>query len=262
MELPADCSIFLMTPPNAPASTAQYRFPLAHLAYRIGNGPSLFRTDLRYPIKGGVMVVGMGDYQNGANSEGIVRQIERECSTRGFTGVFLDLEGPPLPIFQKMIEELVSLFCSQNRTLYLTPQYAISSPSVSVVISTAISGGSLRQHLLDAAKQFGAEQIALGLEWSAVDFTLPAISGTGKDLTWAELNALREQYGPTSYFSDELCAHYFTFMKTGSDAHFILFDDAATIQKKLHIASSLGIRQAFLPLPENLILLEELLRTK
>ena len=39
----------------------------------------------------------------------------------------------------------------------------------------------------------------------------------------------------------ELCARYFTYMSRDSGAHFVLFDDAQTMAKKVEIARQLSI---------------------
>ena len=67
---------------------------------------------------------------------------------------------------------------------------------------------------------------------------------------------------PTVFFSNELCAHYFTYMSKQNGAHFILFDDAGSIRKKLHIARSLGVADAVLAYPQVDDLLPELLGKK
>jgi spore germination protein YaaH len=55
-----------------------------------------------------------------------------------------------------------------------------------------------------------------------------------------------EQMAPSVFFSNELCAHYFTYMNRDSGAHFVLFDDVGSIQKKLSLAEEMGIRRFFL----------------
>ena len=46
---------------------------------------------------------------------------------------------------------------------------------------------------------------------------------------------------PAVYWSSELCARYFTY-RAGDGVHFVLFDDGASLQKKLELAHRLGIR--------------------
>lgn len=259
MELPSNCTLFLMATPLATSHLATCRFPLAHLAYRVGNGPHLYRTDLRYPAKGGVLVADRVGFTGGGNGEQLAQQVERECLRNGFSGAFFDFEGAVDPTLQAAITALLPVFQRHNWKLYLPEPYAVIAPASQIVISSALSGGSLRQRLSEVISQYGADHVTIGLEWVRMDFTLPATGGVGKPLSPAELEQLRSQRGHAVYFSDELCAHYFTYMNTGSDAHFVLFDDTASIVKKLLIAASLGISQAFLPIPEDSAQLHELL---
>ena len=62
------------------------------------------------------------------------------------------------------------------------------------------------------------------------------------------------------FFSPDLCAHYFTYMSRQNGAHFVLFDDAGSIRKKLQVARNLGISSAVLAYPQVDDLLPELLK--
>ena len=82
-----------------------------------------------------------------------------------------------------------------------------------------------------------------------MDFTLPQPSGLGTPLTREALETLRKERGPSVFFSQDLCARYFTCPRGGS-VHFILYDDADTLTRKLQIAAALGVGSAFLTYPE------------
>lgn len=58
-----------------------------------------------------------------------------------------------------------------------------------------------------------------------------------------------ERESPAVFFSQELCARYFTYSR-GGDTHFVLFDDADTLNQKLKVGASLGFSAAFLMWPE------------
>ena len=51
------------------------------------------------------------------------------------------------------------------------------------------------------------------------------------------------------FFSPELCARYFTYMQ-GGQAHFVLYDDAETMQQKMKLAKTMGYRAALVMYPE------------
>ena len=120
-------------------------------------------------------------------------------------------------------------------------------PDARVVVSTALSGGTLRRRLEEVCRRFGPRRIALDLACVRADFSLPAPYGDGTALTTRQLAALREQR--PVFFSPELCARYFTYGQGGM-THFVLFDDADTLRRKMALAAELGIQTGFLTLPE------------
>jgi spore germination protein YaaH len=81
-----------------------------------------------------------------------------------------------------------------------------------------------------------------------VDFTLPAVSGVGRDLSNAEFRGLIDRYNPKSFFSPELMVNYFTY-HDGSGTHFLLHDNAESLRRKLSAVSDAGIRYALLFYP-------------
>ncbi len=258
MELPAGFAIYLMTTPQQSGKARQYGLPAAHLAYRVSAGPHLFRTQGPVAIRGGVLVADQQGCDGPGNPEIFCQEVIRECAARGFQGAFFDFEGPVVPVLRRAVEHLAPIFLRRRWSLYVPERYALPAPAVKVVIPTALSGGSLRQRLAQAVQTYGAERVALGLSWAAEDFTLPASRGEGRPLSWEELDQLLHRRAPAVYFSDELCAHYFTYMHTGQSAHFTLFDDPSSMAKKLYIAAALGIRTGFLPDPGREEFLREL----
>ena len=92
-----------------------------------------------------------------------------------------------------------------------------------------------------------------------MDFRLPARSGQGEPLTQAALDALLKERQPAVFFSKDLFARYFTYTKDG-EAHFILFDDGESLEKKRTLAQELGISRFFLLYPEIAEFLPRLVR--
>lgn len=259
MELPQACKLYLMTQPEQVAQATQYGLDAAYLAYRVGNGPHLFRVHSPVTPRYGIMVLDNGGFNGQGKPETFCQEVLRECGARSFSGAFFDFDGPPNPVLKRAVELLAPAFQHRRWTLYVPEGYALPSPSVKVVVSTALSGGSLRQRLSEAAAAYGPERVALGLEWVAEDFALPALNGAGTRLERSELDRLLSERSPAVYFNHDLCAHYFTYMNTGQSAHFVLYDDASSMAKKLHIAAELGIREGFLPQPQSEALLRNLL---
>ena len=151
---------------------------------------------------------------------------------------------------QLMIHLLGGQCRRRNWTLIVPEQYGHCSEHALVMISSALSGGSLRQRLQEAQERFGRDRVALALQRVAEDFFLPSPSGSGTPLSQDELHRRIHQLSPSIFFSQELCARYFTYMSRESGAHFVLFDDGATLRRKLEAAQSLDIRTVLAPWPE------------
>ena len=82
------------------------------------------------------------------------------------------------------------------------------------------------------------------MERIRMDFSLPARKGIGTTLSKWEFEALLAEKSPSIYFSPDLCAHYFTYQRNG-ETHFVLFDDAQTLKRKLRLGAEFGYSAAF-----------------
>lgn len=251
MPMPENPVLHLLVPPQHQADAARYGLSTAHPAYRVGGGPHLFRTRLSTPLRGGIMVLDHQGFDGGGKAEFFCQEVVRECAARSFQGLFCDFEGPVCPVLAQAVSIWAPTFRKRGWSLYVPRTYAAGVPDAKVVIPTALSGGSLRHHLREAVDAYGLERVVLGLEWSREDFTLPAKSGAGAPLSPAELTALLQKRRPNVYFSAELCAHYFTYMPTGGSPHFVLYDNAFSMEKKLRLAAEMGITEGFLPYPDD-----------
>ena len=58
-----------------------------------------------------------------------------------------------------------------------------------------------------------------------------------------------EKESPAVFFSQELCARYFTYMQD-QETHFVLFDDESTLRQKLKTGEAMGFSTAFFMWPE------------
>lgn len=243
-------NLILTVPPAESRAALYHGLPLGHMAYRVGGGPHLFRASVPVAARGGLMVLDNRGFDGRGASTQFCNEVTSECSARGFTGVICDFEGRPFQVLGSIVTELGDLLYKRGQPLYVTEPYAPYSERTKVLISSALSGGSLAQRLTEAVQQYGAGRVALAVERVAVDFFLPSPTGQGTSLSREELQNRIDDRAPTIFFSSELCAHYFTYMSKQNGAHFILFDDAGSIRKKLHVARSLDISDAILAYPE------------
>ena len=171
----------------------------------------------------------------------------RECGRRSYGGVLLDFEQPPAPDRLAFAETLARRL--SPRPVYVPESYAAASGAIPL-ICTAISGGNFVQRLQEAAAgRDRAGGLALDVQRLRMDFTLPAQSGEGRPLSGRELQDLLDRESPSVFFSQDLCARYFTYARDG-ETHFVLFDDADTLSQKLRTGGNMGFAAAFLMYPE------------
>lgn len=254
----AHIQLILAATPGQWAAVQSYGLPVAHMAYRVGRGGHLLRTGQPAALRGGLMYLDDSGF-DGAGAPGpLCQEVVRECAARGFGGVICAF-GQSMPVLSGVAAQLGPLLSRQGRSLYVTEPYGAHTGVGRVLIPTALSGGSLRQRLAEAAGRYGADRVTLAVERAAEDFFLPSPDGQGRPMTREELAARLEALSPSIFFSDELCARYFTHMSRKGGVHFVLFDDAASIRKKLRLAESLGISRALLCYPEIDDLLQDIL---
>lgn len=238
--------IILVTPPDRIRAASAYGFPLAHMAYRMGSGPHLYRADFPAMPKSGLMMISEDQLDEQGDVGVFCREVLRECTARRFSGVIFDLESQPTPTIARIISILSEETARRSLSFHLPEAYANYSTTSRIMVSSAISGGTLKQRLTDVVQRYGADRVTLCIDRVAEDFYLPAPKGAGKILSREELQQRMETLSPSVFFSNELCAHYFTYMNRDSGAHFILFDDVGSIQQKIHLGEQAGIRRFFL----------------
>ena len=248
--MPDETRLILTAPPDAARAATACGLPVGHMAYRVGPGARLLRSNISLSLRGGLMAVDAVTFDGRGDPACFCQQLVRECAARGFDGAILDFEGPPYPLLGQIVHRLGGMFSRRGWPLFVTEAYADYSDRTRVIIPSALSGGSLAKRLEEAVERYGAQRTALGIQRTAEDFTLPAPNGCGTPLTQAELEQRIQSKGHSVFFSEELCAHYFTYMSRQSGAHFVLFDNAASIRKKIQIATQLGLSACILAWPE------------
>ena len=245
-----ETKLILTSPPDTARSATAFGLPVGHMAYRIGPGARLLRSNIPINLRGGLMVIDGTAFDGRGDPALFCQQVVRECTARGYDGAILDFEGQPYPLLGQIIKQLGGMFARRDWPLYVTESYADYSNQTRIIIPSALSGGSLTKRLEEAVDRYGSQRIALGIQRTAEDFTLPAPNGCGTPLTREELERRIQTRSASVFFSDELCAHYFTYMSRQNGAHFVLFDNAASIRKKIQIARQFGLCACILAWPE------------
>ena len=170
-----------------------------------------------------------------------------------------DFEENPTPDKAAFLEALSRVFVRNRMRLFVPEAYGRAVPQAHVLICTAISGGTLRQRLNEAAQMFGQQRLALDLQRLRMSFPLPCPEGEGTPLNGEEFNGMLRQRQPTIFYSGDLCAKYFTCTEQ-NNSRFVLFDDADTLRRKIQLGQEMNLSAAFLMYPEVSDLLPELFR--
>ena len=171
-------NLLLAVPPTEMMAAQGFGLTLAHMAYRVGGGPHLFRANLPVPVRGGVMLIDDAGFDGRGDPAPFCQEVVRECAARGYTGVICDFDRH-LPLLGQVIAGLSPLLAKRGWPLYVPEPYGRYSATAKVLIPTALSGGSLQVRLQEAVQQYGAARVALAVERSAEDFFLPSPMGQG-----------------------------------------------------------------------------------
>ena len=236
--------VFLAVSPGELRTLPRPLPPLAHAAYRIGAGSVLLRQDLSSGVRGGLLMLSDREAPAVHQPDRLAAALLRECGQRNFCGIAADFEQPPTT---DRIQLLRAVLRRGGKHFRLLVPESCAVESASVLINTAVSGGRLNERLQEAIRKHPGA--SLDLQRLMMDFPLPCPSGEGTPLSADQLWELRRQHGPAVFFSPELCARYFTYRKDGA-VHFVLFDDAETMRRKLRLAESMGYRTALVMYPE------------
>lgn len=213
----------------------------AHLSYRVCRGPHLYRVGGMNPPRGGLMGLDSRGFAGGGEVGPFCQEMVRECTARGFRGAVCDFEQGRDPTLERALAQLGETFQRRELALYVPESYGRGVPHARVMISSALSGGSLQKRLEEAVERYGGHRVVLAVECMAEDFFLPSPSGSGLPLSQQELSRKLEELAPSVFFSRELCARYFTYMSRDSGAHFVLFDDGGTVRQKVELARRMGL---------------------
>ena len=237
--------IYLVASPQDLQKAARFSKNLICAAYRIGQNSALLREASLSNCTGNLLFLSDLDAPPVADAERLAQAVMWECRRKKYHGTVLDFEAAPTSDHLRFAKAIANLSSTSGLSLYIPEKCAV--PGSIPLINTAISGGSLSDRLQNFIGRNGTA--ALDTQRLCMDFSLPAPSGMGRPFRPEQLTAMLHQWNPPVYFSQDLCAKYFTFTNCGQ-THLILYDDQDTLRQKLQTGSSLGFRAAFLMYPE------------
>ena len=140
--------------------------------------------------------------------------------------------GPAaLPVRDRALEDAVAALSVKLGSRLLLPEaWSQLLPQAGVLVSSAISGGTLKERFQEAARAY-SHRCWLFLEPMRMEFPLPCPTGTG-----TPVSALS---GHTSFYSDALCCYYSHFIRE-NQGFMILWDTEETMAAKLELARACG----------------------
>ncbi len=236
------------------ALTAQQRRPpLActpvWLCYQLRDGPRLWRCAPPESIRGGVLMAGDGSLSRMGDPAPCCVQAVRECTARGARGFWANWERAPEGDMVPFTAALEDALWQAGLTLYVNEPYGTFTKRARVLLSSALSGGTLEGRLRAALTRYGRERLVLAVERMGEDFSLPAPDGQGRPLGWTRAAEQSRRLGAAVHHSPELCASYYTYPQ-GEQTHLVLFDTDEDVREKLRLAQRLGVERVLLAAQE------------
>ena len=211
----------------------------ACLCYRISASGKLLCAAPRAP-QGGIMAL-CASGEDAPDERELIPALERQLKKGRHGGLFADFEDwtPRLGALMEPLERT----CRALGCDFFVPQlYAPQTQSACVLVGSDVAAGSYEGMISEQAQRYG-ERFALELVPLRADFILPS-GGRARQIDGEELDMLLAR-GLTPYFSEALCARYFTYRDGAGRTHFTLFDDASTLKRKCDIAARFGARYIF-----------------
>ena len=241
--------VFLSVTPPDVREALRYHNRLAHMAYRIGNGPVLLGIRLPDDLQGGVMYLDSVGFDGQGDPLPCCSQILGECQRRNYRGIICDFNHPPSGCLPQLLSVLDSSCAKEGWSLYVTEACAQYAPAARVLISSAVTNGTLERRLRSAKERYGATRPVLAAEWLREDLKLPS-DKRGEAISQLALENLKRQLEPAIFFDRGLCAHYFTYRDPKGQAHFVLFDTSRSIRAKIALAQRMELPAVLFAEPE------------
>lgn len=215
---------------------------------QVGNPPDV---SLR---RGHILCVdGLGFGGSGKGSGAVTRSVssmvERlmgQVSCYGYVGICCFFPRVRGGFYHELVRSLDVVCGERGLDLLVGECYGGDVKWGKVLISTALSGGTLEGRFSQAVGKYGGGRVVMEVEWMGEDFLLPAPSGSGERLSPEEVRGLRERVGADVFFSHELCGKYFTYQNRAHSLRFVLFDDGETVGEKIRLAEVWKLGGVFL----------------
>jgi hypothetical protein len=240
---------YLVVPPSYTADASKYGFRTGRLAYKIEN-MHLMRGRIGANVTGGLMIIGSLDISREGDFKTLAGEISNECARHGFEAVMLDFDGKPDNKSAGFAASLGSELAKRKVPCIVPIDFSMFCPDAVYIVTSEISGGSLKLRLIELIERFGKEKIAFAICRMRMDFLMPSPEGKGRELTAGEFDTLYRGMNAQAFYSPELCLNYFTYTDDTGQSHFVLFDDVRSILGKVYMSDMLGVGYTLLNYPE------------
>lgn len=232
--------LFLAYTPTAPPPSLPQPFTSVPMAYQVAPDGQLLRAGQGALPQGCVLMIGGTAPTSPAGVDWFCRQALAECQEQHAIGVLANWAVAPAG--HSLAQRLAHTLEENQLSFYVPEAFASAAPTAQVLLSSQLSGGTLRERLEDGLARYGTH-ILLALECSPWDFSLPCPDGQGTALTLPELRERFAQHRCRAWFSQDFCCQYATYSQSGQ-LHLLLYDNAASVQAKLELAATLGLAGA------------------
>lgn len=223
--------LLLTAPPDQCRAALRFGLPVAHVAYRVGGGPHLFRASIPVSVRGGLMVIDNTGFDGRGEAGPFCQEVLRECMARGYDGILCDFEGHPLQVLAQAVRTLGELTKKRGWPLYVTEAYAPFSDSAIALIPSALSGGSLQQRLQEAVERFGAARVAPGGGAGGGGLLSPLPHRPGDAPHPGGAAPAAGGTGSVGVLLQRAVRPLLHLHVPAERAHFVLFDDAGSITR-------------------------------
>lgn len=224
--------------------------PVLHLCLAVTESGALRRLQLQTTHARGLL--GVRDLPmrlDSFDADRLAADLVYEAKRVGALGVFADFERDTADS-RRVLGAFDRALAGAELPFYVPLACGHGAHHAILTVETAVSGGSLVEHISSLQGMHGARRIAAFLRPVSNDFVLPSATPDGTALTDEAREALLSKTGSQVFFSRELCAKYFTYSDAENRAHFVLFDDVSTLQAKLAQLSGCGVGTVFALYPD------------
>lgn len=229
--------LFLAHAPTTVTPALPRPFTPVPMAYQTAPDGQLFRAGQGALPAGCVLMVGGVAPASPAGLDWFCRQVLAECQAQQATGVLANWAetADGFALAQRLAGVL-----RENSLSFIVPEaFAGASSETQVLVSSQLSGGTLRGRIREALERYGG-RVVLALECSPWDLMLPCPDGQGVALTLPELRERFARHRCRAWFSENFYCQYATY-REAERLHLILYDNAASVQAKLTLAEELGL---------------------